>query len=68
MKAPWEETLDVGISKRKPWLTGILSLIQPRLGHVYVGSPFRGLIFLILLYAVVLSAGALHVLPSFSLP
>lgn len=64
IQPPWEENKlkDIGISKRKPWMAVVLSIIQLGIGHVYVGSPFRGFSFLIFFYVIIFSAGALQLL------
>jgi len=62
IRPPWEERVyeDIGVSRRKPWAATVLSFLQLGVGHVYVGSPFRGLVFLLLIYSIVFSATALH--------
>jgi len=64
IRPPWEENSseEVNSSKRKPWLAGVLSFLQLGVGHVYVGTPLRGVSFLALLYVTVFTAGGLNLL------
>lgn len=47
-------------AERKPWLAGVLSVLLPRLGHLYFGRPELGLCWYatiqLLMFAFVLTA------------
>ena len=41
-----------GVVPRKPWLALLLDLLLPPLGHVYVGAPLAGLLWVLLILGV----------------
>ena len=60
---------EVPSKPRKPWLSFVLGLLFPGLGHIYGGAPLRGLAAVLVLVAVIVPiASYIKGLLSWSLP
>jgi signal peptidase I len=51
--------------KRSPLLAGLLGLLSPGLGHLYLGEPARGLLVVLAVYLAIAVLGALGLLAQF---
>jgi signal peptidase I len=65
---PTKTTPSWAIPRRSPWVAGLLSLLAPCTGHLYVGRPGRSLLLFVALLAIQLMvlAIAFRLPPSFA--